>query len=67
MGLFTKDPERVLREEQDEQNLVKKFRAMPEHQLIMAMLLEIDSAATQVISGPLLDEAIKRSGHDPYK
>ena len=53
---------------EDEHESLKRqlYATMTDMQLIMTMLLEIDAAGAQSIDGPLLDEAVTRSGHDVY-
>lgn len=69
MTLFKKDPVKVLEEENIRNRYIDLFSKMSDKQLIIAMLLCIDAAHTQILYGdnPLGLEAIKRCGFDPYK
>ena len=67
MGIFTESKEEKMEREKGEANLIEHAAKLTDSQLIMAMILEHDSASTQaLIDHPLKTEAIKRCGYNPY-
>ena len=68
MGLFSESDQDKRARERKEAREAAVAAEMQEHQLIMAMILELDAGFNQALADhPLGNEAIKRCGYDPYK
>ena len=67
MGLFTESEQDRFEREREESKLKLSASKMTDEQLILAMILEIDSADNQILAEhPFGIEASKRCGYNPY-